>query len=251
VRFGPAEPHCVRWDTGETPEPEFAQFASAVMAGLVTGPASRVWWERAAPLRLTHTDGDPMVLTDTTMAVGGDVTGRLLSRPDFAEEEDGEDGQIVWRGERVDLLAPDDEAERWVLGRVTPGEGQIRVRVNSQRRLARPVRILAALGAEPRVTEKKRAEPSVDFAWGPVPDSSDDGGGASRAREWEKSWLDQAVAALNFRTPRQAAAGGDAVDVFRVEALLRQLEYQAALAEARGQRGIDVAWLRAELGRVR
>jgi hypothetical protein len=34
------------------------------------------------------------------------------------------------------------------------------------------------------------------------------GGGASLAREWEKSWLDQAVAALNFRTPRQAAAGG-------------------------------------------
>jgi hypothetical protein len=41
------------------------------------------------------------------------------------------------------------------------------------------------------------------------------------------------------------------VDVFRVEALLQQLEYQAALAEARGRRGIDVAWLRAELGRVR
>ena len=35
------------------------------------------------------------------------------------------------------------------------------------------------------------------------------------------------------------------------EALLLQLEYQAALAEARGQRGIDVAWLRAQLGRVR
>ena len=251
VRFGQAEPYCVRWDADETPEPEFAQFASAVMTGLVTRLASRVWWKRAVPLRLTNTDGDPMLLIDATIAVGGDLTGRLLSRPDFAEEEDGEDGQIVWWGERVDLLASDDEAERWVLGRVTPGEGQIRVRVNSQRRLARLVRILAALEAEPRVTEEKRAEPSLDFAWGPVPDSSDDGGGASLAREWEKSWLDQAVAALNFRTPRQAAAGGDAVDVFRVEALLRQLEYQAALAEARDQRGIDVAWLRAELGRVR
>ena len=251
VRFGQAEPYCVRWDADETPEPEFAQFASAVMTGLVTRLASRVWWKRAVPLRLTNTDGDPMLLIDATIAVGGDLTGRLLSRPDFAKEEDGEDGQIVWWGERVDLLASDDEAERWVLGRVTPGEGQIRVRVNSQRRLARLVRILAALEAEPRVTEEKRAEPSLDFAWGPVPDSSDDGGGASLAREWEKSWLDQAVAALNFRTPRQAAAGGDAVDVFRVEALLRQLEYQAALAEARDQRGIDVAWLRAELGRVR
>jgi len=58
------------------------------------------------------------------------------------------------------------------------------------------------------------------------------------------------VAALNFRAPLQAAQV-DAVDAFRVEALLRQLEYQAGLATARGQRGIDVAWLRAEFGRVR
>lgn len=46
-----------------------------------------------------------MLLIDVTIAVSGDVTGRLLSRPDFAEEEDGEDGQIVWWGERVDRLA--------------------------------------------------------------------------------------------------------------------------------------------------
>jgi len=251
VRFGRAEPYCVRWETGETPDADFAEFASAVMTGLVTRLVPRVWWKRSVPVQLTNTDGDPMLLIDATITVSGDVTGRLLAHPDFAEEEDGDDGQIVWWGERVDLLAPDDKAERWVLGRVTPGEERIRVRVNSQRRLDRLVRILAELGAEPRVTEQKRAEPSLDFAWGPVPDSGDDHGGASPAREWEKSWLDQAVAALNFRTPRQAAAGADAVDVFRVEALLRQLEYQAGLAATRGQREIDVALLRAELGRVR
>jgi len=48
--------------------------------------------------------------------VSGDLAGRLLSRPDFAEEEDREDGQIVWWAKRVDLIAPDDEAERWGLG---------------------------------------------------------------------------------------------------------------------------------------
>jgi hypothetical protein len=37
------------------------------------------------------------------------------------------------------------------------------------------------------------------------------------------------------------------MDVFRLESLLRQLEYQAGLAEAAGQEGKDVAWLRAEL----
>jgi len=41
------------------------------------------------------------------------------------------------------------------------------------------------------------------------------------------------------------------VDAFRVEALLRQLAYQAGLATGRGQPGIDIAWLRAEFGRVR
>ena len=45
--------------------------------------------------------------------------------------------------------------------------------------------------------------------------TADGGSSASPAREWEKNWLDQAVVALNFRTPRQAAQG-DAVDAFCV-----------------------------------
>lgn len=48
-----------------------------------------------------------------------------------------------------------------------------------------------------------------------------------------------------------ASRQGDVVDTFRVEALLRQLEYQTGLATARGERGIDAAWPRAELGLVR
>lgn len=249
VRFGQAEPYCVRWETDETPEVEFTEFASAVTAGLITRLASQVWWKRATPLRLENTDHDPMLLIDATITVRGDVTGRLLAHPDFAEE-DGEDGQIVWWGGRVEPLAPDDE-ERWVLGRVTPGEGRVRVRVNSQRRLRRLMRILAAMGVEPRVTEEKQAVPSVDFAWGPVPDRGDGSAGDGvHVREWEANWLDQAVAALDFRTPRQAAQG-DEEDRLCLEALLRQLEYQAGLATTRGERGTDVAWLRAELGCAR
>jgi hypothetical protein len=248
VRFGRAEPYCVRWETGEAPEAEFAEFAAAVTAGLITRLASQVWWKRTAALRLENTDSDPVLLIDATITVRGDVTGRLLAHPDFAAE-DGEEDQIVWWGERVDPLAPDDEAERWVLGRLTPGEGRIRVRVNSQGRLRRLIRILAGIGVEPQLTEEKQAEPSLDFAWGPVPDNGDSADDGAYAREWETNWLDQAVATLNFRTPRQAALH-DAADTFRVEALLRQLEYQAGLAMARGERGIDVAWLRTELGCV-
>ena len=42
VRFGQAEPYCVRWETGETPEAEFAEFVSSVTAGLITRLASQV-----------------------------------------------------------------------------------------------------------------------------------------------------------------------------------------------------------------
>jgi hypothetical protein len=123
--------------------------------------------------------------------------------------------------------------------------------VNSQRRLRRLIRILAAIGGEPRLTEEKKAEPSLDFAWGPVPDNrGDSAGDGAYAREWEANWLDQAVAPLNFHNPRQAAQG-DTADTFRLEALLRQLEYQAGLATAHAERGIDVAWLRAELDCLR
>ncbi len=250
LRFGRSEPYCVRWETGDTPEPEFAELASMVTSGLITRMASQVWWKRRAPVRLENTDGDPLLVIGATITVRGDVTEPLLARQDFAEE-DGEDGQIVWWGDRVEPLAADDEAERWVLGRLTPGEGRVRVGVNSQRRLRRLMQILAAIGVEPQVTEETQAEPSLDFGWGPVP-SGDGGNGAgdgAHPREWEANWLDQGVATLDFRTPRQAA-NGDAADIFRLEALLRQLEYQAGLARVRGERGIDIAWLRGELDAI-
>ena len=263
IRFGQAEPYCVRWETGEEPEPEFGENISPVIARLTTVLASRVWWKRSVPVALTNTDGDPMMLIDATVTVSGDVTERLSARADFGEEEGGQDGQLVWWGDQVTgpsgepivmhfhqdgsahLLGPAKDAERLVLGRVTPGRDRVRVQVNSQRRLRRLLQILADIGAEPEVAEQAQSEPSLDFAWGPVPD------GASPAREWEKAWLDQSVAVLDFRSPRHSAAsaaGGSTAEALRLESLLRQLEYQAGLAAARGGRPIDTEWLRTELG---
>ena len=143
------------------------------------------------------------------------------------------------------LLDPAEDAERLVLGRVTPDRDRVRVQVNSHRRLTKLLRILADIGAEPKVAEQAQSEPSLDFAWGPVPD------GASPAREWEKAWLEQPVAVLEFHSPRHAAASaaeGNTAEALRLESLLRQLEYQAGLAAARGERPIDTEWLRTELG---
>ena len=53
--------------------------------------------------------------------------------------------------------------------------------------------------------------------------------------------------ALHGRTPLEAAASEGEV-FLRLESLLRQFEYQSVLAAVDGHRGIDVAWLREELG---
>jgi hypothetical protein len=58
------------------------------------------------------------------------------------------------------------------------------------------------------------------------------------------------VAVLDFHSPRNfaASAEGSTSEALRLESLLRQLEYQAGLAAARGERPIDTEWLRTELG---
>jgi hypothetical protein len=83
IRFGQAEPYCVRWETGEEPEPEFGENIGPVIARLTTELASQVWWKRSAPAVLTNTEGDSMILIDATVVVSGDVTELLSARSDF------------------------------------------------------------------------------------------------------------------------------------------------------------------------
>jgi len=232
----------------------YAQFPAATLDGAAS-------W--SVPVALTNTDGEPMMLIDATVTVSGDLTERLSARSDFAEEEGSQDGQFVWWGDQVTgasdepivmhvhqdgsahLLDSAEDTERLVLGRVTPDRDRVRVQVNSHRRLTKLLQILADIGAEPEVAEQAQSEPSLDFAWGPVPD------GASPAREWEKARLEQSVAVLDFDSPRHAAARaaeGSTEEALRLEGLLRQLEYEAGLAAARGERPLDTEWLRTELG---
>ncbi|MGH3165101.1 MAG: SAM-dependent methyltransferase [Trebonia sp.] len=85
------------------------------------------------------------------------------------------------------VTGPDDDAEeRVVLGRLTLEHGRVRVRVNSQRRLERLLRILEEIDAAPEVAGESRSAPPMDFAWGPVPG---DGG------DWSE-YGDEAAAAI-------------------------------------------------------
>ncbi|HET7016646.1 MAG TPA: hypothetical protein VFI65_22175 [Streptosporangiaceae bacterium] len=60
----------------------------------------------------------------------------------------------------------------------------------------------------------------------------------------EKSWIDEPLATLRGRTPRQSAEGKDEP---RVESMLRQFEYEADELAAQGKSGLDTDWLREEL----
>ena len=118
-----------------------------------------------------------MMLIDATVTVSGDVTERLSARSNFGEEEGGQDGQLVWWGDQATgpsnepivmhfhqdgsahLLDPAEDAERLVLGRVTPDRDRVRVQVNSHRRLTK---LLPAAPARIPGMARRRARRTTD-----------------------------------------------------------------------------------------
>jgi hypothetical protein len=212
---------------------------------------------------LRNTDGDPILLITATIKVAGNVTERLLARPDFARDDDA----ITWWGteipadQRKSLMAEavaglraqgldpeppsSDRPQRWIRGWLRPGDGVITTEVNSRQRLERLLEILTRLGTEPVIVDEKRIDPAQDLPWTGGPTLTP-GGSAPAAEGWEGTWLDQKLPALLDRTPRQAARGEEGVK-FRLEARLRAFEHDADLLAVQGKSGIDVAWLRQQL----
>ena len=206
-----------------------------------------------------------MILIDATVTVSGDVTERLSARSDFGEEEGGLDGQLVWWGDQdpgpsdeplvmhfhqdgsAHLLDPAEDAERLILGRVTPDRDRVRVQVNSHRRLRKLLRILADIGAEPEVAEQAQSEPSLDF--GPVPDGGSPASANGREPGWNSPW--PCWTSVPRGTPPRAPPRAT-----RPQAL--QLERPAAparipgRARRRARRTADrhLEWLRTEPGRA-
>ncbi len=188
-----------------------------------------------------------------------------MARPDFERDADDQT-RVTWYGlripdaQRAAMLAearaqlradgyPDADIEdptrpqHWIRGTLQVRNGQIVAEVNSGKRLARLLDVLARIGADPVVTDEKRIDPAQDFAW-QIGEQASPRGAAPPAESWEKHWLDEQVAALRGRTPRQAARGKQRP---LLEALLRQFEYEADLLAAEGKSGVDTGWLREEL----
>ncbi len=277
IRFGRAEPYGVISEFETSMDDEYAAFVSKIVAAVVLEAAIEVMRYRAAPPRMRNTDGDEMILIDADIAVSGNVADLLLAHRDFEagadhptlHSADAAATRITWYGKAIPAaqraamfaevraqLGADagpvglPEEQRWVRGSLAVSDGLVRVSVNSRKRLERLMRILTRLGVDPVIATETHVDPGQDMVFGSSAQLralAGTAGAAPVADGWARAWLDESVPALHGLTPREAVTSDDETDVFRLESLLRQFEYQAGLAEAHGQAGLDVAWLRNEL----
>jgi hypothetical protein len=231
-----------------------------LLAAVLTAPtlpraAGQVLGLRSLMPALVTTEDDPMLLIEATMTVTStsDLTRRLRAHPSFGIQHAVDEGPdattFTWFGDAIPggKRHPETgEPERYTCGRVTVGDGQVQASVNSEPRLRRLLRVLSALGAAPVVVSQTRADPAREFGWGPPQWFAR--GSALPLPGWEKTWLATSVPALHGLAPSQAAEEGDSEALTRLESILRQFEHESAHAIAAGTPGIDVDWLRSELG---
>lgn len=248
IRFGHAEPIGVTIDWRDAASPEMTSAIAVVVGYLLPRLVGEIYQHRWTPPALRNDDGDKMCLITAEITVNDSeqVMARLAARPGF-ERDPGDPTRITWYGIRMPKIQRDgvlSEPQRWVRGTLRVDVGQIVADVNSAERLARLLEVLSKVGADPLVTNEKRADPAQDFGW-PGYDSNRPRGAAPSGEGWEKVWLDEQLPALGGRTPREATEGKEGL---MLEALLRQFEYESDLLTAQGQPGIDTDWLRQELG---
>jgi hypothetical protein len=242
LAIGRADPLGVEAGYEDASEPEVAAMYSRMTCATATGLASQIIHHRTAPPRLHNTDGDPMCLISATIKVTTDAVDKLIEHPDFDADED-DPGHVTWWG----LEIPKDQAgpQRWLRGSLRMRDDELVAEVNSRARLDRLLSLLTELDADPVVTEERRIDPAQDFAWPAGALGLGRTAAAPAAEGIEHAWLNEEIPALLGNTPRQAAQGEERN---RLEALLRQFEYDNDLLAASGQKGFDTAWLRDQLG---
>ncbi len=267
VPFGFASPYNVdAYADGPLPSP-IASVLGKVTGVVLARMCGELHAHRATPPILTNTDGDPIVMIKARIRVNdARAAVRLATHADL-EPADDDATRLSWYGKQIpaeqrktmiaemraqlraeghadaEIEVPDTPG-RWVRGTLQVRGREVRVELNSRQRLDRLVALLDEMGLDPVIVDQSRLDPREDMAWpaGRVPAY---GGLAPAEVGWESQWLDEKVPALNNRTPRQAAKRED--DARRLEAMLRQMEYDADILSHTGGHGIDTEWLRQQL----
>lgn len=180
-------------------------------AGLLRAPhlLGRLWaWlaaQSACPIRITNTDGEPLVAirASYTMADSGAVRAALRRRDDIDEMEDD---QLVWV--RI------GDADRVHLAGLQFVSDQLVAEVNSEARLERVDAWLTKLPGvhQAGVTRRAIGDVPVDDTLrrvgAPEPTMDAETLDAMRAMLHQQllRWLDESIPALGGKTPRQAIA---------------------------------------------
>jgi hypothetical protein len=256
---GPVAPHNVYAFIDDPTDPEVARVVSNVVGVVMPFLLAMQLEGRSTPPTLANTDGEPISLIKARVSVhdGVALATLLETHPDFDSDDDEPErwtwlGAIIPPAERSAMLAEvkaqlgaegeidADYTPRRVRGSLVIDGDDVRVEVNSTRRLDRLVEILTDLGAKAKVVDQSSFDPTQDLAW-PAGPLVLGGGAAPAGTGWETAWLDLSVPAIGGRTPRQVARSRDWP---LLEGLLRQFEWDAAIA---GRSGDDIAWLRSQL----
>lgn len=228
LRIGAAEPVGVLAEQQDPMSSDLASITRIVVGELLPRLVGEVHMHRLANPPGRDPDRDELDLITAEIAVNDSkqASDRLATRPGFERDPDNPD-LITWYA--IGVPDPENPAapQRWVRGTLDVDDGQIVAAVSSAEWLDRLLEVLSKIGADPVVIKEQRIDSAADSV---LPE--------------EKYWLDEELSALGGQTPRQAAAGEEPE---RLEALLRQFEYEADLLAAQGLPGIDTAWLRQEL----
>jgi tetratricopeptide (TPR) repeat protein len=216
--------------------------SSSMMRTALPGLVGRLRQMRNAPIGLANTEGDEIELVEARLTVADPKNARVAMavHPDFEEEPDCVRwlGQELTPGQREQSLAmaraegleidEDSGPSRWHRATLEWDGDELKVEVNSRRRLELLLEALAELGHPATVLDEQVTDLPADLLQGaaqPVPiETTRHERAATMDEAWRRSIPDEPLPALDGLTPRQAAEREDYAD--RLEAFTREMEYR-------------------------
>jgi hypothetical protein len=243
MKFGAAQPHGVAVDF----EPSFPEHVALTVSRMAGAAIARVLGEiyryRVPSPAPSNSSDEPACLIAATLAVTdpAELRAALLRRDDFGAFP-GDPDLVGWL-ESAPPGAPGVALGTLRFSPARPAEpsGTVLAQVNSTARFASLLALLRKLDPGLTVSHEKRVDPVLHTAW----PQAMHGTRSVSADGWERYWIDTSLAVLGHQTPRRAAGTRYLPELMT---LLRQFEYQAGVLALEGKSGLDVDFVRGELG---